>query len=56
MNPGLWLKDYWLTCWADGAVSDDFVIRNLPLFLANSTRTWLEHLPPNYVQSWADLK
>jgi len=35
MYPGLWLVDYQLTCWAGSAVSDDFVIRNLPLFLAD---------------------
>ena len=56
MNPSLWLEDYRLTCWAGGADSDDFIIHNLPLFLADSTRTWLEHLPPNCIQSWADLK
>ena len=56
MNPGLWLEDYRLACLAGGVVSDDFVIRSLPLFLADSTRTWLEHLWPNYVQSWVDLK
>ena len=55
-NPDLWLKDYRLTCQADRTVSDDFVIRNLPLFLADSAQTWLEHLWPNYVQSWVDLK
>jgi len=43
-------------CRAGGVVNDDFVIRNLPLFLADSVRTWLEHLPPNCIQSWADLK
>ena len=26
------------------------------MFLADSARTWLEHLPPNQIQSWADLK
>jgi hypothetical protein len=36
--------------------SDYFIIRNLPLFLANSARTWLEHLSPNRIQSWVDLK
>ena len=36
--------------------NDDFIIRNLPLFLANSARAWLEHLPSNVIQSWADLK
>ena len=55
-NPGLWLKDYRLIYQASGAVSDDFVIHNLPLFLADSARTWLEHLLPNCVQSWSDLK
>ena len=45
-NPGLWLEDYRLACQADGADSDNFIICNLPLFLAYSTRTWLEHIPP----------
>ena len=36
--------------------NDDFIIRNLPLFLADSARAWLEHLPSNAIQSWADLK
>ena len=35
MNPGLWLKDYWLACQAGGVDSDSFIIRNLPLFLAD---------------------
>ena len=56
MNPGLWLEDYRLACQAGGADNDDFIIRNLPLFLADSTRTWLEHLSPNRIQSSADLK
>jgi len=34
-NSGLWLKDYRLTCQASGADSDNFIIRNLPLFLAD---------------------
>jgi hypothetical protein len=50
-NPDLWLKDYWLACRASSADINYFIIRNLPLFLANSTRTWLEHLPPNRIQS-----
>jgi len=56
VDTSLWLKDYQLAYQASSAVSDDFVIRILPLFLADSARTWLEHLPPNCVQSWADLK
>ena len=55
-NPGLWLDDYRLACQAGGADSDSFIIHNLPLFLADSARTWLEHLPPNLIQSWANLK
>jgi hypothetical protein len=56
MNPSLWLEDYWLTCQASGVDSDYFIIRNLPLFLANSTQTWLEHLPSDRIQNWSDLK
>ena len=48
-NLGLWLEDYWLACQADGANDDDFVIRNLPLFLADSARAWLEHLLSNAI-------
>ena len=55
-NPGLWLEDYRLVCQAGGADSDYIIIRYLPLFMADSARTWLEHLPPNWIQSWADLK
>jgi hypothetical protein len=36
--------------------TDSFIIHNLPLFLADSAQTWLEHLSPNKIQSWADLK
>ena len=35
-NPELWLEDYRLACQAGGACDDNFIIRNLPLFLANS--------------------
>ena len=35
-NPELWLKDYRLSCQAGGVDSDNFIIRNLPLFLADS--------------------
>ena len=56
MNFGLWLEDYWLACQVGGVDSDYFIIRNLPLFLADSARTWLEHLSPDRIQSWADLK
>ena len=48
-NPGLWLEDYWLTYQAGGADNDDFIIHNLPLFLADSARAWLEHLSSNAI-------
>ena len=38
-NPELWLEDYRLACQVGGADNDDFIIRNLPLFLADSART-----------------
>ena len=50
-NPRLWLEDYQLVCQAGGASDDDFIIRNLPLFLADLARAWLEHLPSNAIQS-----
>jgi hypothetical protein len=34
-----------LACQLGGATSDEAIIRNLPLHLADSARTWLEHLP-----------
>ena len=55
-NPELWLEDYRLAYQAGGANDDDFIIRNLPLFLADSARAWLEHLPSNAIQSSADLR
>jgi hypothetical protein len=38
-------------------VDDDcFIICNLLLFLADLARTWLDHLPPNIIKGWVDLK
>jgi hypothetical protein len=50
-NPSLWLKDYRLD-----TDSDYFIIYNLPLFLADSARMWLEHLPSDWIHNWSDLK
>jgi hypothetical protein len=44
-DPRVWLNDYHLACQLGGATSDEVIIRNLPLHLADSARTWLEHLP-----------
>jgi hypothetical protein len=55
-DPGLWLEDYRLVRRTGGAESDTFIIRNLPLYLADSARTWLEHLPADKIACWEDLR
>jgi hypothetical protein len=54
-NPDVWLVDYHLACQLGGADDDLLIIRNLPLFLADLARAWLEHLPPRWIRDWADL-
>jgi hypothetical protein len=44
-DPRVWLNDYHLACQLGGATTDEVIICNLPLHLADSARTWLEHLP-----------
>jgi hypothetical protein len=36
--------DYRLACQGGGAIDNLFVIKNLPLYLGDSSWTWLEHL------------
>ena len=55
-HPALWLEDYRLASKAGGAPDDLFIILNLRLYLADSARSWLEHLPPNQIYCWADLR
>jgi hypothetical protein len=55
-NTSVWLKDYRLVCYAGGATDDLFIIKNLPLYLRDSARTWLEHLPHDKINNWADLR
>jgi hypothetical protein len=38
-----------------GADDDNLIIRNLPLFLSDAARAWLEHLPPAQISNWDDL-
>jgi hypothetical protein len=45
-RPELWLADYRLACQLGGMDDDNLIIRNLPLFLSDAARAWLEHLPP----------
>jgi hypothetical protein len=54
-DPRVWLNDYRLTCQLSGATTDEVIIRNLPLHLADSARTWLEHLPVSQIHNWDDL-
>jgi hypothetical protein len=54
-TPHVWLNDYRLACQLDGATTDEVIIRNLPLHLADSAWTWLEHLPASQIHNWDDL-
>jgi hypothetical protein len=54
-DPRVWLNDYRLVCKLGGATTDEVIIRNLPLHLADSARTWLEHLPASEIHNWDDL-
>jgi hypothetical protein len=48
--------DYRLACQLGGMDDDDnLIIHNLPLFLFDAARAWLEHLPPAQVSDWDDL-
>jgi hypothetical protein len=40
-DPLVWLNDYRLVCQLGGATTDEIIILNLPLHLANSARMWL---------------
>ena len=55
-NPAVWLEDFYLAYRPGGANDDLFIIQNLPLYLAESARAWLEHLPADSIHSWADFK
>jgi hypothetical protein len=50
-RPELWLADYRLACQLVGTADDNLIIRNLPLFLSDATRAWLEHLPPAQISN-----
>jgi hypothetical protein len=54
-RPELWLADYQLACQLDGMDDDNLIIRNLPLFLSDTARAWLEHLPLGQISNWDDL-
>jgi hypothetical protein len=50
-TPELWLADYRLACQLGGMDDDNLIIRNLPLFLSDTARAWLEHLPPGQISN-----
>jgi hypothetical protein len=54
-RPELWLANYQLECQLGGTNDDNLIIRNLPLFLSDAVRAWLEHLPPAQISNWDDL-
>jgi hypothetical protein len=54
-RPELWLADYRLAYQLGGTNDDNLIIRNLPLFLSDAARAWLEHLPPTQISNWDDL-
>jgi hypothetical protein len=54
-DPRVWLNNYRLACQLGGATSDEVIIRNLPMHLGDSARTWLEHLPASQIHNWDDL-
>jgi len=56
IDPSTWLEDYRLACQSGGAKDDCFIIKNLPLYLADSARSWIEHLPAGSIRSWRDLR
>jgi hypothetical protein len=51
----LWLADYRLACQLGGMDDDNIIIHNLPLFLSDVARAWLEHLPPAQISNWDNL-
>jgi hypothetical protein len=50
-DPRVCLNDYRLACQLGGATTDEVIICNLPLHLADSARTWLEHLPASQIHN-----
>jgi hypothetical protein len=55
-NPSFWLEDYRLERRAGGVDNDLFIIQFLPIYLTDSARAWLDHLPKNMIDNWEDIK
>jgi hypothetical protein len=50
-DPRVWLNNYHIACQLSEATSDEVIIRNLPVHLADSARTWLEHLVASQIHN-----
>jgi hypothetical protein len=44
-----------MACQLGGRDDNNLIIHNLPLFLSDAARAWLEHLPPAQIFGWDDL-
>jgi hypothetical protein len=42
--------------WQAGQTMTFFIIQFLPIYLVNTARAWLDHLPRNSIDCWEDLK
>jgi hypothetical protein len=54
-KPKLWFADFCLACQLGGATDDWVIIWQLPLFLSDTARSWLEDLSPRQIHDWDDL-
>jgi hypothetical protein len=55
-NPIVWLEDYRLACRVGGADKDLFIVQFLPIYLADTARAWLNHMPRNSIECWEGLR
>jgi hypothetical protein len=53
--PQVWLDDYRLSCQRGATTTDEVIILNPLLDLADLAWTWLEHLPASQIHNWDDL-
>jgi hypothetical protein len=51
MNPIVWLEYYHLACRAGGEDDNLFTIQFLPIYLADTAKVWLDHLPRNMIDN-----
>ena len=55
-DPSIWLENYRLGCQAGGANDELFMVRLLPLYLDDSARAWIQHLPASSINNWRELR